>query len=115
MILFTIAIYAIIGLYVIASGTSQYWHSKPFRYWSRKRWFFLAVSWMWGAGFILFGLAVHFHTLVPIALVVIGISSLLMVFVPCGLDFFNRPGLPRALRAAVFAGVGVSCLLVPFT
>ena len=89
-----------------------YWSAKPFKYWSKKRLYCILATSFWsvsitlaGLSFVLTGQIAHITTMM------LGMSCLCMLPVPCSTPIINTNKLLWPLRQLMFLILGVLLIL----
>jgi hypothetical protein len=105
--------YAVVAL---LGGVLKNYSEKPFRLWSWQRKLYFTC---WGLGMVI-SIVNGFRILIADpsfnfwAQLALGVQLILIAFVPCGMDIFNKPWPVRRMRDLVFIGLGALHIHVAF-
>jgi hypothetical protein len=110
-------LYFILSIVAIIGGSLQNYSKKPFNNWSKQRKLYFTC---WTAvAFISFVNGFRFFIDNPIfnfyAQFASGVQFMLIAFVPCGIDIFNKPWPIRLLRDVAFIAIGIAHILLAFS
>ncbi len=89
-------------------GITKYLTHKNVRLWSVQRWIYLSSSVVIATSALATGLQVFIHdeSYREVAKFGPALLSMTMAIIPCGISYFNRPGI-RILRNLAFVLLGV--------
>ena len=88
--------------YACAVTLDKAFSGKSLKKWSKYRWYYLVTYSTWSLGFLLLGISCYWDQVAKPAHFISGISWLLMIFVPCGLEIFNKNLHFKIIRGLFF-------------